>query len=188
MNDHTSAPITEWLNQLAGDDRVLADRVFALLYQPLRRLATARMAGERAGHTLTPTALVHEAWLRIHGGAPVAINDRRHFLAVAARVMRQILIDHARARGRDKRGGGNARDTLDQALADPGHDPQSLLAIDQALTQLAAIDPDMAQLVELRFFAGLDIREIAAVLGKSARGVNRDWTAARAWLGRALSA
>lgn len=182
-----SAPITEWLNQLAGDDRILADRVFALLYQPLCRLATARMAGERAGHTLTPTALVHEAWLRIHDGAPIAIHDRRHFLAVAARVMRQILIDHARARGRDKRGGGSTHSTLDQALADPGGDPQTLLAIDQALTQLAAIDPDMAQVVELRFFTGLDIREVAAVLGKSERSVNRDWTAARAWLGRALA-
>lgn len=182
-----SAPITEWLNQLAGEDRVLADRVFALLYQPLRRMASARMAGERAGHTLTPTALVHEAWLRIHDGAPIAVTDRRHFLAIAARVMRQILIDHARVRSRGKRGGGNAHATLDQTLADPGTDPHTLLAIDQALTQLAAIDPDMAQVVELRFFAGLAIEEVAAVLGKSERGVNRDWTAARAWLGRALA-
>jgi len=181
------APITEWLNQFAGDDRVMADRVFALLYQPLRRLAAARMAGERAGHTLSPTALVHETWLRIHAGAPLTVHDRRHFLAIAARVMRQILIDHARARSRDKRGGGGSQCTLDQALADPEADPQSLLAIDQALTQLAAIDPHLAQVVELRFFAGLEIREVAAVLEKSERSVNRDWTAARAWLGRALA-
>ena len=186
MDSH-SAPITDWLNQWAGADRDLADRIFSLLYPSLRRLAQARMAGERAGHTLSPTALVHEAWLRIQEGAPRPIQDRHHFMALAARIMRQILIDHARARGREKRGGGSAKADLAPLSVDAVSDPQSLLAIDQALSQLAAIDAEMAQVVELRFFAGLGIRDVALLLGKSERSVNRDWTAARAWLGRALA-
>jgi RNA polymerase sigma factor (TIGR02999 family) len=147
------------------------------------------MAGERAGHTLTPTALVHEAWLRLVGSATPVFADRRHFLAIAAIAMRRVLIDHARGASRDKRGQGWVAVTLDRSLgelADTGADPAELLALDAALERLDAIDASMARVVELRYFGGLTVEEAADVLETSPRSVNRAWTAARAWLGREL--
>jgi RNA polymerase sigma factor (TIGR02999 family) len=164
---------------------------FLLLYEELRGLADGYLRRERRGHTLQPTALVHEAWERLmgeraetaSGGSP--FRDREHFLATAARVMRRILIDHARARSASKRGGGNARVELQlEELAAPSQaDPDAyLVALDGAIAELAVKDPRAAQLVELRFFAGLTMEETARVLGISAATAHREWVFARTWL------
>lgn len=162
---------------------------FLLLYEELRGLADAYLRRERRGHTLQPTALVHEAWERLMGdaepGQPAPFRDRQHFLATAARVMRRILIDHARARRASKRGGGGARVELEleDLAAPPSADPDAyLVALDAAVAQLAAQDPRAAQLVELRFFAGLTMEETAKVLGISTATANREWAFARTWL------
>jgi RNA polymerase sigma factor (TIGR02999 family) len=162
---------------------------FLLLYEELRGLADAYLRRERRGHTLQPTALVHEAWERLMGdaepGKPAPFRDRQHFLATAARVMRRILIDHARARSASKRGGGGARVelALEDLAAPPSADPDAyLVALDGAVAQLAANDPRAAQLVELRFFAGLTMEETAKVLGISMATANREWAFARTWL------
>lgn len=163
---------------------------FLLLYQELRGLADYYLKRERHGHTLQPTALVHEAWERLMGsgaGEKRPFEDRQHFLATAARVMRRILIDHARARAAAKRGGGAARVTLEmEELAAPSDaDPDAyLVALDGALASLAEQDPQAAQLVELRFFAGLTMEETAKVLGISAATAYREWAFARTWLHR----
>jgi RNA polymerase sigma factor (TIGR02999 family) len=162
---------------------------FLLLYEELRGLADAYLRRERRGHTLQPTALVHEAWERLMGdaepGQPAPFRDRQHFLATAARVMRRILIDHARARSASKRGGGGARVELEleELAAPPSADPDAyLVALDAAVAQLAAQDPRAAQLVELRFFAGLTMEETAKVLGISMATAHREWAFARTWL------
>lgn len=162
---------------------------FLLLYEELRGLADAYLRRERRGHTLQPTALVHEAWERLMGaaepGQPAPFRDRQHFLATAARVMRRILIDHARARSASKRGGGGARVELEleELAAPPSADPDAyLVALDAAVAQLAEQDPRAAQLVELRFFAGLTMEETAKVLGVSMATANREWAFARTWL------
>ncbi len=180
--------VTELLAALGAGERDAADRLLPIVYRELRQLAAARMARERAGHTLTPTALVHESWLRLVGGALPAFHDRRHFLGIAATAMRRVLIDHARGVQRDKRGGALLQVTLDDALGAPGKDPAELLLLDDALTRLADNDAQMARVVELRWFGGLSIEETAEVLETSPRTVNRAWTAARAWLGRELAA
>ncbi len=162
---------------------------FLLLYQELRGLADGYLRRERRGHTLQPTALVHEAWERLMGEraatADAPFRDRQHFLATAARVMRRILIDHARARAADKRGGRSARVELplEELAAAPREDPDAyLVALDAALAELAAQDPRAAQLVELRFFAGLTMEESARVLNVSSATAQREWTFARTWL------
>lgn len=163
---------------------------FLLLYEELRGLADAYLRRERRGHTLQPTALVHEAWERLMGGEAepgkaAPFRDRQHFLATAARVMRRILIDHARARSASKRGGGGARVDLEleDLAAPPSADPDAyLVALDGAVAQLALHDPRAAQLVELRFFAGLTMEETAKVLGISMATAHREWAFARTWL------
>ena len=164
--------------------------LFELLYPELRRLAGSFMSGERKGHTLQPTALVHEAYLRLIDQTQVGSQGRGHFFAVGARVMRHILVDHARARGREKRGGGWQRVTLSEALGPAmagGLERDQMLAVDQALARLAVLDAREAHVVELRFFAGLTVPEVADLLGLSKRTVEADWTHARAWLLRELS-
>jgi RNA polymerase sigma factor (TIGR02999 family) len=177
--------VTELLARAAGDPTASA-AAYTALYAELRRIAAAQMARERAGHTLTPTALVHEAWMRLGGTAPRTANNRQHFLAIATIAMRRILVDHARAALRDKRGAGVTPVTLVTELPQAGTDPAELLALDDALTRLAERDAAMARVVELRWFGGLDIDETAAVLALSPRTVNRHWTGARAWLAREL--
>lgn len=180
--------VTELLAAMNAGERAAADRLLPLLYRELRAIAGSRMSGERAGHTLTPTALVHEAWIRLVGSELPAFRDRRHFLAVAAIAMRRVLVDHARAAQRNKRGGGQIAVTLSDELAQTGNDPADILALDAALARLSDIDAEMARVIELRWFAGLSIEEVADVLDTSPRSVNRAWTAARAWLGRELGA
>ncbi|BCS34534.1 DNA-directed RNA polymerase sigma-70 factor [Luteitalea sp. TBR-22] len=158
------------------------------VYEDLRRLARARLSRERAGHTLQATALVHEAWIRLADHRRVAWQNRSHFLAIAAQCMRRLLVDHARARGRDKRGGDWERVTLEDVGGHPdGLDPADVMALDEALEQLGRLDPRQAQVVELRFFGGLSVPEVAEVLGLSRRTIEDDWTHARAWLRRALA-
>jgi len=154
------------------------------VYEDLRRLAEAYFRRQDPGHTLQPTALVHEAWLRLAQGP--AIADREHFLAVAATAMRQILVDHARRRGAAKRGGDASRITLDDAVSPAPAPALDLLDLDAALTMLARLDPRKARVVELRFFAGLTLAEVAAVLHVSAVTIGTDWRMARAWLSREL--
>lgn len=158
-----------------------------LVYNELRRVAGRYMRGERPDHTLQPTALVHEAYLRLVGQREVAWQNRSHFFAVASRLMRNILVDHARARQAHKRGGQDQKVTFDEALERAGGESTDLLALDEALTHLAERDPRQARMVELRFFGGLSEKEAAEVLGISVRTVKRDWAVARAWLYREIS-
>lgn len=166
-------------------ERGAAERLFQVVYGELRRLAAYHMRGERAGHTLQTTALVHEVYLRL-AGQDVDWKNRGHFFAVAARAMRRILVDHARRRRAAKRGGGVAPSPLDSVV--PAIDPAvDLLDLDAALETLETLDPREARVVELRFFAGLSVPEVALALGVSDATVERDWVTARAWLRRELS-
>jgi RNA polymerase sigma factor (TIGR02999 family) len=156
------------------------------VYKELRRLAAGYMRRERPGQTLQATALVHEAYLRL-AGADRPWTDRNHFLAIAARAMRQILVDRARARGAQKRWAGLDRVSLAESLVGAAHEDEMLPALDEALSRLEQIDPEQARIVELRYFAGLPIEEAAAALGISPATLKRRWALARAWLFRELS-
>jgi RNA polymerase sigma factor (TIGR02999 family) len=178
------AATTRLLRAMAAGDGAAADQLLPLVYQELHRLAQRLMGSERRDHTLQATALLHEAWLRLaEPGGDYA--DRNHFLRVAARAMRHVLVDHARARLAQKRGAGRRADLDADALATPT-DPASLLAVDETLARLQQLDPQLAQLVELRFFAGLDNPSIASTLGLSLRSIERGWRTARAFLLRDL--
>jgi RNA polymerase sigma-70 factor (ECF subfamily) len=168
------------------DDRQSLDSLLPLVYQELRRLAAAYIRRERPGYTLQPTALVNEAYLRLLKDDPARWQNRAHFCAIAAHSMRQILIERARARAAQKRGGARARVTLDEALVAGGERSIDLVALDEALERLAAIDPEQARLVELRFFGGLTVEETADAMDISPATVKRHWTVARAWLAREL--
>ena len=157
-----------------------------LVYAELRRLAAHYLKNERAGQTLQPTALVHEAYLKLLKDRPERWQNRAHFSAIAAHSMRQILIERARARGAQKRGGARQRVTLDDALVAGGERSIDLVALDQALDRLAALDPEQARLVELRFFGGLTVEETAEAMDISPATVKRHWTVACAWLAREL--
>jgi RNA polymerase sigma factor (TIGR02999 family) len=153
-----------------------------LVHQELRQIARRCMAGERVGHSLQATALVNEAYVRLVDGKAVAWQDRAHFLAVSARVMRRILVDHARAKHAQKRGGEGARVTFDEALVVTDEARQNFVALDDALEALAKFDERKSRVVELRFFGGLSVEETAAVLTVSVDTVMRDWRLAKAWL------
>jgi RNA polymerase sigma factor (TIGR02999 family) len=180
------ADITQVLGAIeAGDGRAAAE-LLPLVYDELRKLAVARMSAERSDHTLDATALVHEAYLRLVGPTDAGRwENRRHFFAAAAEAMRRILIDHARARQREKRGGDRGRAELPDVPA-PNPD-ERLLALDECLTRLAAEDPVAARVVELRHFAGLGHEDIASALGLTVYAVRQKWTYARAWLREAMS-
>lgn len=165
----------------AGDSGAL-ERLIPIVYGELRRVAGRYMRGERAGHTLQATALVHEAYLRLAKEQDRTWADRAHFFAVSAQIMRNLLLDHARAASRAKRGGGQVDVTLDEAPGLIATDPDELLALDEALLRLAEMDPRAARIVELRYFTGLSNAEVAAVLDTSEKTVKRDWSAAKAWL------
>jgi RNA polymerase sigma factor (TIGR02999 family) len=178
--------LSELLARARAGEPGAAEKLFPLLYEELRVLAGSFFRAQGSGGTLQPTALVHEAWLRLAGEAAPAVRDREHFLALAARAMRHVLVDHARAQRRQKRDADPLRITVATPRTGEGPDAIDLLALDEALERLAALDPTKAQLVEMRFFAGLSGEEAAAVLGVSASTADREWRFARAWLAHAL--
>ena len=178
------------LEQTAGSGKVPADELMPLVYDELRRLARGFMGRERREHTLQPTALVHEAYVRLVDQSRVDWRGRTHFRAVGARVMRRILIDHARQHGSAKRGGGLQRVTLGESLlrsSDAELDLVEVLSLNEALERLRGIDEREARVMELRFFGGLTCDEVAEVLGVSKRTVEGEWTHGRAWLKRELT-
>jgi RNA polymerase sigma factor (TIGR02999 family) len=184
--DRTAAATRALLAARQGDPSAVA-RLLPLVYEDLRAIARRYLDHERSGHTLQPTALVHEAFLRLFGAEGVQPSDRTHFLSVAAVAMRRILVEHARARAADKRGGNERRVTLDSRAAIAGESEVDVLALDEALQRLAALDERQARVVELRFFGGLSMDEVAALLGVSKRSAEADWTLARTWLHHELS-
>jgi RNA polymerase sigma factor (TIGR02999 family) len=178
--------VTEVLQAMKDGAPGAASELMDLVYSELRGLARAKLQGS-PGHTLQATALVHEAYLKLFGSEPGAWQDRAHFFAAAARAMRSVLVDHARARQAVKRGGGAQRVTLSTALGSADDGAFEVLAVHEALAKLEAVDPRKARLVELLFFAGLNVEEAAAVLELSPRTVKRDWRFARTWLFKELS-
>lgn len=178
---------TRWLLQASQGDEAARGRLLALMYDRFRALAADQLRRESQGHTLQPTALVHELFLRLIDQQQVDIRGRTHFLAIGSRAMRQILIDHARRRNRQRRGGGWQRVTLDEELVAGKTEDVDVLALEEALKKLAELDPRQAEIVELRFFGRLTVAEVAEVLHMSKRAVEAEWTVIRAWLRRELS-
>ncbi len=174
--------LAEWKN---GSDHA-RDRLIDLIYGELRKMAAASLRNERKDHTLQPTALVHEMYLRLFGAEAITLHDRNHLFAVAARQMRRILIDHARAIQSEKRGGGGMRVSLDQAGEVASTREQDVLDVDAGLSQLPQLDQRAAEVVELRFFAGMTESQAAAVIGISVATLKRDWEFARVWLAKHL--
>jgi RNA polymerase sigma factor (TIGR02999 family) len=181
-NDDMSQLLARWTN---GDQEALKSLV-PLVYNELRRLAHHRLRHERQNHTLQTTALVHEAYLRLAQNPPNKVSDRKHFLALAAGIMRQVLVDHAREREAQKRDGG-IQIEIDPNLAPVAERVVDFLALDEALTELARLDPRQCKVVELRFFTGLSVEDTSEVLGMSPATVKRDWLTARAWLYRHMT-
>jgi RNA polymerase sigma factor (TIGR02999 family) len=178
--------VTELLKAWGRGNSAALEKLVPLVELDLRQLARRHMARERTGHTLQTTALVNEAYVRLVDGAGLRARDRVHFFALAARLMRHILVDHARAKGNQKRGGGLWRVPLDVAEAAWPDHPRDLVALDDALEALSAIDPRRGRVVELRYFGGLTVEETARVLNLSVQTVNRDWQLARVFLRREL--
>ena len=187
LENSDAADVTALLLELRNGDRNALDRIFPIIYAELHRIAHAQLLRERDGHTLSPTALVHEAYFKLVDVTRVEFNDRTHFLSMAARAMRRILIDYARHQGRQKRGGDLHRVTLDEGLVAADEQAETLLALDLALEQLAQVNERLSRVVECRFFGGLTEEDTAAILGVNVRTVRRDWVKARGWLERALS-
>ena len=179
--------VTELLRAWSDGDDGALERLTPLVAAELRRLARAHMRRERRGHTLQTTALMNEAFLKLTDARQVRWQDRAHFLGIAARLMRRVLVDHARSRGYVKRGGGARRVTLDEGLVAGGEPPLDVVALDRALEALAAIDARKARLIDLRFFGGLGVEETAEVLQVSPDTVKRDWRIAKLWLLRELA-
>lgn len=182
----TSGEVTRLLHALGAGEAGAYDRLLPLLHAELHRAAQRLLRRERPGHTLQPTELVNEAWLRLADGKVPDFASRGHFLAVAARAMRHVLVDHARRRLAEKRGGGAMKVTLPGEIASPAP-PEEILALDEALDRLGDLSPRLKQVVEYRFFAGLEETEIAELLGVTTRTVQRDWARARAWLHQELA-
>jgi len=182
------AAVTEVLAQWSRGDKAALDRLVPLIYPELRRLAGRQLRRERREHSLQPTALVHETFLQLVDQRRATWDNRAQFFAVAAQLMRRILVDHARSRQAVKRGGAITRVALQDEAVDASNDPiaAEVLAVDQALERLAARDADQARIVELRFFGGLTVEETAHVMQRSPRTVKREWRLAKAWLFREL--
>jgi RNA polymerase sigma factor (TIGR02999 family) len=182
-----TTPITVLVHEYANGDKAALDRLLPLVYAELRRIANKHLRDERPGHTLQPTALVHEMYARLAGQAPPDVRDRIHFLSIAAGVMRQILIDHARTKYAQKRGGRQEKLSLNEAQDACMERPALMVRIDDALNQLAREDPRKARLIEMRFFGGLTAEESAVVLDLPVNTVRRDLRVAQAWLQRELN-
>jgi RNA polymerase sigma factor (TIGR02999 family) len=179
--------VTELLSAATSGDRDAAAELLPIVYAELRRRAASLMRRERPNHTLQATALVHEAFLQLIGQDRTDWQGRAHFFAVASQLMRRILVDHARARLRDKRGGDVVRVSLDEGHGLSIQKDADVLALDDALERLAELDPRQAEIVSMRFFGGLSVEEVAAVLGVSMRTVEGEWTLIKAWIRRELS-
>ena len=187
MNADSSHPVSELLVRWRGGDQEALQALLPLVYDELRRLAHHHLKAERDGHTLQSTALVHEAYLRLVDHEPLRLDNRAHFFAVASHLMRQILVDYARKRRAAKRGGDDLTLTLDEAIALPRKRELDLVALDDALNKLAAMDARQSRIVEMRFFGGLSIEEMADALDISSATVERHWRIARVWLFQELS-
>lgn len=179
--------VTQLLADWAKGDKSALDKLLPLVHAELRRIARHQMSQERDGHTLQATALVNEAYLRLAGQQGFEWQNRAHFFAVCAQVMRHVLIDHARAHARDKRGGGAIHVSLDEAAVIAGQPAEHFLALDDALHFLESVDPQKGKIVELRYFGGLSIDETAEVLNISPRTVRREWQRSKAWLFRLIT-
>ena len=183
-----AADITGLLKKLNGGDSDAAAEIVSVVYPELRRIARAYMRAERGEHTLQPTALINEAWIRLVDQTRVDWRDRTHFFGVAASMMRRVLVDHARQRLADKRGGGQKKVAVDWVELEAGGEKLTeVLSVHEALERLEGIDPRLAKLVEMRYFAGMDVDETAVALGISPRTVDREWSMARAWLSTQLA-
>jgi len=181
-----TAPITALVNEFANGDKTSLDALLPLVYEELRRIAQRHLRSERQGHTLQPTALVNEMYVRLAGQAPPDMRSRAHFLGVASHVMREILIDHARTKHAQKRGGRQEKLPIDEARDACVEKPAILVQIDDALNQMARHDPRKARLIEMRFFGGLTAEESAAALDLPVQVVRRELRVAQAWLQREL--
>ena len=180
------AELTEFLNELARGNSEAGETLMPYVYDELRVIAESYMRRQQSGHTLQPTELVNEAFLRLFQPEALGWNDRKHFFSLAARAMRQLLVDHARRAGADKRDGGARELTLVEAFAQASEIPVDVLDLNLALEELSSKDERQGQVVELRYFGGLDMEDVAAVMDVSKRTVEREWRAARAWLGHRL--
>lgn len=187
MKPDTSKPVSELLTRWREGDKSALHRLLPLVYDELRGLARYQLKLERPDHTLQSTALVHEAYLRLVGQSSLRVDSRAHFFGIAAGLMREILVDHARRRGAAKRGANCLTLTLDDAVALPQQKELDVIALDDALNTLAGMDARQSRIVELRFFGGLSIEETSDVLEISPATVKREWTTARLWLQRELS-
>jgi RNA polymerase sigma factor (TIGR02999 family) len=179
--------VTQMLHDWSDGDREALDKLIPIVYTELRRQAARYLRRERSGHTLQTTALIHEAYLRLIDQKDVRWQNRAHFFAISAQLMRRILVDHARSRQAAKRGGSDIKLPLEETMIASEGSEVDLVALDEALERLAAIDPQQGRVVELRFFSGLSVEETAEVLGVSTRTVKRDWNVAKAWLRREIS-
>ncbi|MCP4899695.1 MAG: sigma-70 family RNA polymerase sigma factor [bacterium] len=186
-SDERLGEVTVLLRRWESGDAAAVDELLPVVYNELRALARASMAGERTGHTLSGTALVHEAYLRLSKVADLSFNDRAHFFAVAARTMRRILVDHARSQFAEKRVGAHLRQPILEDVDFEAPQPETIVAIDELLDRLKEVNPRAGELVELRFFGGLTETETAEVLGVSRSTLTRDWRFARLWLYRQLT-
>jgi len=183
----SSSPVTELLARWRSGDQNALDALMPLVYSELRQLAQHYLRRERSDHTLQSTALVHEAYLRLAGKNPPQWQNRAHFFGIAAHLMRQILVEHARGHGAAKRGGGATRMTLDESLVIAQQKDVDVIILDKALEELTELDAQQGRIVELRFFGGLTIEDTSEVLGISPATVKREWVTARAWLFRAMT-
>jgi RNA polymerase sigma factor (TIGR02999 family) len=179
--------VTKMLRDWRNGDQEALEQLIPVVYDELHRQAARYLRREHPGHTLQTTALIHEAYLRLINQQNIEWQNRAHFYAIAARLMRQILVDHARRRQATKRGGSDIKVPLEEAMVISPGENVDLVALDEALTRLAAIDPQQSRIVELRYFSGLSVEETAEVLGVSSRTVNRDWNVAKAWLRQQIS-
>ena len=179
--------VTRLCQDAARQDRAAMDSLVDHVYATLRRMANRQMGAERGDHTLSPTALVHEAYLRLVDQESMDWRDRAHFYAIAARVMRRVLIDHARRKLAGKRGGDQIKVTLNEEVAGTVASPEALIELDTALERLEELSPRQRQVVEMRFFGGMTHEEVAEVIGVSVPTVRRDWRLAQAWLNREMA-